>query len=233
MTLSATDRFDDQLESLLALADEIRQGARREGNSFRPLGPKATRTRLAIITAGFEVFCEQGYRSSSVGDVHERAGVSLGTYYQYFRDKTDLVATIVAEAVIGSARSIWPSFDPSLGHDGVAAVIDGFVRHYASTADFQRVWEEVTQLEPTVADLRARLSRLLETSLGAGIAAGQADGTIDRSLEPAMAARALAAMVNRTCFLTFVLDGSPASATRDVIETLTQLWVNALQLELR
>lgn len=233
MTLSATGRFEDQLAALLAVAEEIRQGARREGDDLHPLGPKATRTRLSIIAAGFDVFCEQGYRSSSVGDVHERAGVSLGTYYQYFRDKTDLVATIVAEAVVASAHSIWPTFDPSLGHRGVAAVIDGFVRHYASTADFQRVWEEVTQLEPTVADLRVRLSQLLETSLGSGIAAGQDEGSIDPALDPALAARALAAMVDRTCFLTFVLDRREPAATEEVTQTLTQLWANALQLEAR
>lgn len=233
MTLSATDRFEDQLAALLAVAEEIRQGARREGDSLHPLGPKATRTRLSIIAAGVDVFCEQGYRSSSVGDVHERAGVSLGTYYQYFRDKTDLVATIVAEAVVTSAHSIWPTFDPSLGHRGVADVIHGFVRHYASTADFQRVWEEATQLEPTVADLRVRLSQLLETSLGAGIAAGQDDGSIDPALDPALTARALAAMVDRTCFLTFVLDRRGARATEEVTQTLTQLWANALQLEAR
>ncbi len=233
MSVSATDRFEDQLESLLAVAEEIRSGVRREGDSVRPLGPKATRTRLAIVSAGFRVFCEQGYRSSSVGDVHERAGVSLGTYYQYFRDKTDLIATIVAEAVIGSAHSIWPTFDASLGHHGVSDVIDGFVRHYASTADFQRVWEEVTQLEPTVADLRARLSRLLETSLGTGIASGQADGSIDPHLDPALTARALAAMVDRTCFLTFVLDRGTPPAINEVVQTLTQLWANALCLEPR
>ena len=227
---TTTPRFEDQLASLLAVAEEIRQGVRREGDSERPLGPKATRTRLSIIGAGFEVFCEQGYRASSVGDVHERAGVSLGTYYQYFRDKTDLMATIVAEAVIGSAHSIWPTFDPGLGHHGVVEVIDGFVRHYASTADFQRVWEEATQLEATVADLRTRLSRLIETSLAEGIAAGQHDGRVDESLDPVLAARALAAMVDRTCFLTFVVDRRTPAATEEVIETLTQLWANALQL---
>lgn len=233
MTLSATDRFEEQLASLLAVAEEIRQGVRRDGDSEHPLGPKATRTRLALIAAGFEVFSERGYRSSSVGDVHERAGVSLGTYYQYFRDKAELVATIVAEAVIASADSIWPTFDPTLGHRSVTAVVEGFVRHYASTAAFQRVWEEVTQLEPTAADLRVRLSRLIETSLAAGIAAGQEDGSIDPSLDPVLAARALAAMVDRTCFLTFVLDERHESAVEEVTETLTQLWSNALQLERR
>lgn len=230
MSLSATDRFADQLASLIAVAEEIRRGGRREGDRERPLGPKATRTRLAIIAAGFEVFCEQGYRSSSVGDVHERAGVSLGTYYQYFRDKTDLVATIVAEAVIGSAHSIWPGFDPGLGDRGVSEVIDSFVRHYAATADFQRVWEEVTQLEPTVADLRMRLAQLIETSLAAGIVDGQADGAVDGSLDPALAGRALAAMADRTCYLTFVVDRRGAAAVGEVTETLTRLWANGLRL---
>lgn len=233
MTLTGTDRFDVQLESLLAVAEETRRGARREGDILRPLGPKATRTRLAIIEAGVEVFCEQGYQASAVSDVHERAGVSLGTYYQYFRDKADLIATIVAEAVITSAEQIWRSFDADRGQAGVAEVVDGFVRHYAASAPFQRVWEEVTHLEPTVAGFRARLSQLLETSLGSGIAAGQDAGEIDRSLDPMLAARALAAMVDRTCYLTFVLDGRDATAAGEVTETLTQLWTNALGLELR
>lgn len=231
MTVADIDRFEVQLESLLAVAEETRRGARREGDTLRPLGPKATRTRLAIIEAGVDVFCERGYQSSSVGDVHERAGVSLGTFYQYFRDKTDLIATIVAEAVIASANRIWPGFDADRGPAGVAAVVDGFVSHYASTAAFQRVWEEVTHLEPTVAEFRARLSQLLETSLGAGIAAGQGAGEIDASLDPMLAARALAAMVDRTCYLTFVLDERDSTDADEVTETLTLLWANALRLE--
>lgn len=231
MTVTDADHFEEQLESLLAVAEEARRGSRREGDRLRPLGPKATRTREAIIAAGIDVFCEEGYRASSVGAVHERAGVSLGTFYQYFRDKTDLVTTIVAEAVITSASRIFPDFDPERGEDGAAAVVRGFVRHYAATADFQRVWEEVTHLEPAVAELRARLSRLLETSLAHTIATGQRSGEVDPGLDPELASRALSAMVDRTCFLTFVLDGRGRDATDEVVATLTQLWANALRLE--
>lgn len=233
MSLADTDRFDAQLESLLAVAEEIRRGSRRDGQQLRPLGPKATRTRAAVIAAGVEVFCEQGYQASSVSDVHARAGVSLGTFYQYFRDKTDLIATIVAEAVIASARQIFPDFDAGRGAAGAARVVDAFVRHYAATAPFQRVWEEVTHLEPTVAELRSRLSQLLETSLASGIAAGQAHGDVDGALDPRLTARALAAMVDRTCYLTFVLDrGDPSEATA-VADALSTLWTNALRLEHR
>lgn len=230
MTLASTDRFDDQLESLLAVTEEARRGARREGDRLRPLGPKATRTRAAILKAGIEVFCADGYQAGSVAAVHERAGVSLGTFYQYFRDKADLITTIVAEVVITSARRIFPSFDPERGEAGVEDVVRGFVRHYASTADFQRVWEEVTHVEPAVADLRARLSRLLETSLAENIAAGQARSEIDPGLDPALSARALAAMVDRTCYLTFVIDGCGREVVDGVTVALSRLWANALGL---
>jgi len=233
MTLAPADRFEDQLESLLAVAEETRRGARREGDRLRPLGPKATRTRTAIIAAGVEVFCEEGYRSSSVSTVHERAGVSLGTFYQYFRDKADLIATIVAEAVIASADRIFRNFDAEHGEAGAASVVDGFVRHYAATADFQRVWEEVFHVEPAVAELRVRLSRVLELSLAESIAAGQARGEVDPALDAGLAARALAAMVDRTCFLTFVLDRAGRDAAAGVTATLAHLWANALRLEPR
>lgn len=230
MTL-ANPRFEDQLESLLAVAEETRRGARREGEELRPLGPKAARTRTAIIDAGIAVFCEQGYASSSVGDVHARAGVSLGAFYQYFRDKTDLVSTIVAEAVITSADRIFHAFDAERGEDGVADVVDSFVRHYAATSDFQRVWEEVTHLEPSVAGFRSRLSGLLETSLADAIASGQREGEVDEALDAHLAARALAAMVDRTCYLTFVLEGRGGRAVPEVTRTLSHLWANALRLE--
>jgi len=231
VTLADADRFEDQLESLLAIAEATRRGARREGDRLHPLGPKAARTRTAIIAAGVDVFCEEGYLNSSVAEVHERAGVSLGTFYQYFRDKADLIATIVGEAVIASADRIFRGFDAERGEAGVAAVVEGFVHHYAATAAFQRVWEEVTHVEPAVAELRFRLSRVLELSLAESIAAGQARAGVDPSLSPRLAARALAAMVDRTCYLTFVVDGAAGEAAADVTTGLAHLWANALRLE--
>ena len=233
MTVAAGRLFRNELASLLAVAEDTRQGGRRDGNELRPLGPKASRTRAALVAAGIDTFCELGYAAASVGDVHQRAGVSLGTFYQYFRDKTDLISTIVAEAVITSADQIFRSFDAERGEAGVADVVDGFVRHYESTAAFQRVWEEATHLEDVVADLRARMSRLLEVSLGAAIAAGQETGEVDETLTPVLAARALAAMVDRTCYLTFVVDGLGHDAVPEVVGTLTHLWANALRLETR
>lgn len=223
-------RLDDQLQRLLADADRARRGSRRDGEELRPLGPKAARTRAAIIEAGIEVFCDQGYATSSVADVHGRAGVSLGTFYQYFRDKSDLVITIVAEHVLEVSPRLFPTFEADRGVEGSMRVVSGFVRHYARTADFQRVWEEVTHLESEAADFRHRMAELIEASLATAFAFGQRAGTVDASLDSQATARALAAMVDRTCYLTFVVDGAGRDAVVETSRTLAALWTNALRV---
>ena len=231
MSLTEDSAFTARLESLLREAEAVRANTRRDGDEQHPLGPRAIRTRTAIIAAGIEIFCERGYAFSTVPDIHRRAGVSLGTYYQYFRDKTDLITTIVADTVLASAEQIFQTFDHTAGRHGVTEVIDGFVRHYAATSDFQRVWEEVTLLEPTVAEFRRRLGELLELSLADAIGRGQQTSAIDAGLDPRLTARALAAMADRTCFLTFVVDGRGRRAVPEVRTSLSHLWANALQLD--
>jgi AcrR family transcriptional regulator len=43
-----------------------------------------------ILEAAAAVFAEQGFRTTRVADVAERAGIGKGTVYEYFRSKEDL-----------------------------------------------------------------------------------------------------------------------------------------------
>ena len=43
-----------------------------------------------IIGAAFEVFGKTGYQATLVRDIADRAGISAGTVYTYFRDKREL-----------------------------------------------------------------------------------------------------------------------------------------------
>jgi len=44
-------------------------------------------TRAAILDAAHQVFKEMGYYGSSVSEITRRCGVSMGTFYQYFKNK--------------------------------------------------------------------------------------------------------------------------------------------------
>jgi AcrR family transcriptional regulator len=220
--------FAEALTAVLRRADSARRGGRREGDAVVPLGPRAAKTRSALLAAGVDQFVRRGYIATSVEHVHEAAGVSLGTFYQYFRDKADLMTTLVGEAILDTAASMFRSIDLTEGPDAITRLLDRFVTGYASTAAFQRVWEEATHVDDDLAALRRDVSRLLERALSEAIVAAQASAAVDRSLDAVASSRALAAMVDRYCYLTYVVDADIRTPTEYTVETLVRLWTRAL-----
>ena len=55
--------------------------------------------RTALISAAIEVFSYEGFQSSRVADIAEKAGVATGTVYLYFRNKDDILMTIFQEFI--------------------------------------------------------------------------------------------------------------------------------------
>ena len=218
----------DALEAVLDRADAARSGGRREGGEVVPLGPKAAKTRDLLLRVGYEQMVARGYIATSVEHIHEAAGVSLGTYYQYFRDKAALMTTLVGDAIIGTAATMFRPLDLQAREDGIHKVIASFVRGYAETADFQRVWEEATHVDANLAALRNDVGRLLDGVLSGAIVEAQHAGLVDPELEAGPTSRALAAMVDRYCYLTFVVEADAGHDVDHAIETLVALWSNAL-----
>ena len=60
-----------------------------------------------IIDAAFAVFGERGYESTRVSHIAQRAGVSSGTIYTYFKDKKDLFQATV--------KSGWENYVARIG----------------------------------------------------------------------------------------------------------------------
>ena len=53
----------------------------------RPLTRKGMATRAAILDAAHQVFKDSGYYGSSISEITRRCGVSMGNFYQYFKNK--------------------------------------------------------------------------------------------------------------------------------------------------
>jgi AcrR family transcriptional regulator len=53
----------------------------------RSLKAKGMATRSAILDAAHDVFKATGYYSSSISEITRRCGISMGTFYQYFKNK--------------------------------------------------------------------------------------------------------------------------------------------------
>jgi AcrR family transcriptional regulator len=224
------DQNVDAVTAVLRRAETARRGGRRDGDELVPLGPRGAKTRQSLLAAGAEQLVRRGYVATSVEHIHEAAGVSLGTYYLYFRDKADLMATLVGEAILESADVMFRPVDLSDGVAGVRRLLEGYVDSYRRTAGFQEVWEEATHVDDDLRALRRDVTRLIEATLTESILAGQAAGVVDPDLDPRGSARALSAMVDRYCYLTFVVDADGATSTQDVVDVLVRMWVGTLDL---
>jgi len=213
---------------VLAAIESATTPSRRDGDAEVPLGRKATRTRQSLLEAAYTLFTRDGYAATSVGDIATEAGVSLGAFYQYFRDRGDIMAALVGEGarqMLEDTERVWR---PSEGREGVHRTLIAFVGHYRNTAGFQRAWEEVTHVEPELAEVRRELVSTFTAGVEAALRRGQEDGTIRADIDPGHAAVALTAMCDRTCYVRFVLDGG-GHRVREVAESLTDLWWNAVK----
>ena len=206
----------------------LASGVRFDNGRERPLGAKGRRTRAAILRGAGDAIIELGWPATTITAVADRAGVGTGTIYQYFRGKEDVLAALVGEWTL-SALGELRAWDPAEGQEGLRRLIERFVAGYASTARFQRVWEEVSLVDPRLAELRARLTDAYVRLFADAFVAGEAEGLLDPGPDPVETARALCAMVDRYCHQVFVQQvrrTSPAA----VAALVTRLWAGALHL---
>jgi len=110
-----------------------------------PRQSRSANTVHVILDATARILVERGYAATSTNAVAERAGVSVGSLYQYFSNKDALIAALhtrhieqmhdVMEAAL--ARAMIVSLD-----DGLAGLIEGAVEAHRIDADLHGVLEQ-------------------------------------------------------------------------------------------
>jgi len=172
---------------------------------------------------------------AAVAQIAERAGVSLGTFYQYFRDRTDVVAALLHAHVTTMLERTDVRWRAEEGRDGLRRVLVNFVTAYAETGPLARVWEEVSHIDDGLASLRRDLGRVFTEAVQYELERAARHGACRPFTheEAALAARALAGMVDRFCYVTYVFD-PPADGPPDpqaAADLLTELWAGAVDLQ--
>ncbi len=56
----------------------------------KPIQKRSIEKMEKISKAGFDLFCEKGYHKTNTIEIAERAGVSTGALYSYFKDKREI-----------------------------------------------------------------------------------------------------------------------------------------------
>jgi len=98
------------------VADEIESTGRKAGSAQR---------RLRILEAARACFGEAGFAGATIGAIAERARVSNGLLYQFFRSKEHLFEVVLREIIVDWVRALVPR-DAAL--ESAAAALEGMFR---------------------------------------------------------------------------------------------------------
>jgi AcrR family transcriptional regulator len=117
-------------------------GHEATGSRRAPRQARAAETRRRLLEAGSEAFAAKGFDGVNlVEDVLEPAGISIGSFYHQFADKTELLREILAEAaahrrafIVGLAE-----LDPAAGLEPTVHLI--VERLYGSLEQDADAWQ--------------------------------------------------------------------------------------------
>jgi len=95
-----------------------------------PIQDRAIRTKENIMEAGKRLFSEKSYHDVMADDIAKEAGVSVGSFYAYFKDKRHLFITIIdryMEEITSEAREglkVFTSLEETSLNDTVRKIVE-------------------------------------------------------------------------------------------------------------
>ncbi len=98
---------------------------------------RKARTRSALLSASRHLFAEHGFESTTIAEIAEQADTAIGSFYNYFRTKEDLLAALLEETL---AEQLERMEARRSGITDVAEAISVAHRHFVRLAYEQPEW---------------------------------------------------------------------------------------------
>jgi len=189
--------------------------------------PRGNRTRLALLRAARQVFEEKGFLEARIIDITEKIPVAQGTFYIYFASKEQIFQELVEIVIrnVSEALKRREGYEPD-PVERIRRANRTFIAAYRENAAFLRVLEQVATFNNELREVRRKVRSSFVERIERGIRRLQEARVADRTIDPRIAAAALTAMVDNFAYVWLGL-GEPYNEEA-AVETLTQLWANAL-----
>lgn len=195
-----------------------------------PRTQRGVRTRAALISAAREVFERDGYLDARIADIAKAAGMASGSFYTYFDSKEEIFAALVEQV---SEEMLHPHVRERSGTTDVAALIEAanrdYLLSYKRNARLMALFEQVAQVDENFRRMRVERGRAFAQRNARLIRTLQESGQAAADLDPMITSHALSAMVSRMAYMVFVQN--QRISFEKLVTTLTQLWINGLQLK--
>lgn len=149
----------------------------------------------AIVEAAAQVFERHGYAAGTTNRIAHRAGVSIGSLYQYFPNKDAILIALVRRHLAEATATLRPELERlSAGEpldDVLPRVVEAMVGMHALAPRLHRVLFEET---PLPRSLRKELDHLEDETVEVVAAALRAE-RVPPSPDPRLSARVIVSMI--------------------------------------
>ncbi|MCU1648421.1 MAG: putative HTH-type transcriptional regulator YdgC [Nocardia sp.] len=204
--------------------------AEREPGRVAPRTRRGERTRTALIAAAREVFERDGYLDARIADISKTAGMASGSFYTYFDNKEEVFAALVEQV---QEEMLHPHVRARSGITDVRALIEAanrdYLLSYKRNARLMALFEQVAHVDDNFRRMRVERGRAFVQRNARLIRELQESGQAAADLDPMITAHALSSMVSRMAYTVFVQN--QRISFEKLVTTLTQLWINGLQLK--
>lgn len=144
------------------------------------------RKRLFLLDSAKSLFIERGYNNTTIEMITERSGMSTGTFYLYFRGKSEIYKVFQDEGIdilLNMIREVLkkPSMTPRSRLIGIAEAYFRFYREYKEYFDFiavislggqEELREQKSEIGRRIDDKTLLLLREIEGVIQEGVEKG-------------------------------------------------------------
>ncbi len=187
--------------------------------------PKQARSQTtveAILEAAAQIFERHGYAAGTTNRIAERAGVSIGSLYQYFPNKDAILVALVHLHLAESMAALQPQLERLNGGAGfdevLPDIVQAMVELHALAPGLHRVLFEETQLPP---GLRVELDDLEDQLVEQAAVALAADARW-RPVDPQLSARVVISAIEGLTHR-LVLLPPPGATSEAIAREITEL----------
>jgi AcrR family transcriptional regulator len=133
----------------------------------KPVQARSQKTKEKLLKAALSMYEKKGYHKTTVDDIAAEAGVSTGIAYRYFRNKKDMLLTVISYGAdniesIAHIGNIDMPKEPTDIRQYLDAVLKAFESFHMKFLD---IHEELEGLQHTDEDVRKLYSEITEEKM--------------------------------------------------------------------
>jgi len=188
-------------------------------------------TRNTLLEVALELFVENGFETTGISEIAQKAGVAVGTIYLHFGDKEGLLSAILenlADNIYVRVKEVYEKHPSAPPEDLARMHIEQLIQY---TEENQKIAPFVLDYTLSSHPVGVKIIDFMVRQIEENIRQGQAVGIYRADIHPNLAARAEAHM--NLGLISWWIEHQDIAARDEIIDTLVKFRLSGLYASLR